>query len=165
MARNDRTIRGDGTMGTRHWPVNPGESFGERRAWRPILSIALALALALSMSPSPTSQALADEQQAEEQATAGSQPAPESQEAIESGGITEKMGSPDRSDTAEGQGIVDEEALEASPGDSLDEGIALSESGEAEFSLSEIEPAAMYLTEQEKRDLYAKGSLGFFEAL
>ena len=165
MARNDRTIRGDGTMGTRHWPVNPGESFGERRAWRPILSIALALALALSMSPSPTSQALADEQQAEEQATAGSQPAPESQEAIESGGITEKMGSPDGSDTAEGQGIVDEEALEASPDDSLDEGIALSESGEAEFSLSEIAPVTALATEQQKRDAYAKGSLGFFEWL
>lgn len=141
-------------MGIQHQPSSPSNASAQKGMGRTILAALLATALALSIPFATPPQALADDRAA---ASAGSQ------EAIEGGGL--KLGSTDGQDATESLGIVDDEALEASSEDALDEGLALSESFESEPSLPEITLADATLTEQDKRNLYAMGSLGFFLTL
>ena len=114
-------------MGIQHQPSSPSIASAQKGMGGTILSALLATALALSIPFATPPRALADDRAA---ASAGSQ------EAIEGGGL--KLGSTDGQDATESLGIVDDEALEASSEEALDEGLALSESFESEPSLPEI---------------------------
>lgn len=142
---------------------NPNRLPGEGVRARPLLSVVLAVALACSVPFSSPSRAFAEDAQG--QAAGSVQPAAENQDAPEGAGITEKLGSADGAVASESQGIVDEHALEPSFDALLDQGPTFSEGAGTELSLSEIAPVTALATEQQKRDAYAKGSLGFFEWL
>ena len=110
--------------------------------WKTALSIVLTATLIACVPISPSPKALADEQQE-----------------------TLKQSIADGQITTDGKGIVDGKALEPSAEESFGQEFTLLDDSVSELSLSDLPPVEPLATEQEKRDAYAKGSLGFFESV